>query len=121
MKEADELCLHGRALQAVDNLAGFLESRGVPGDAVASNYLSEWYKAKFEEIKLLSSQQYLFDPSVLIVGVIRDLVTTMAENNKMEVAEKNVLVPLSFIRSWADAFGKRVAKDESLLLKIAWK
>jgi hypothetical protein len=119
LREAEDLCLQTRALQTVESFVQFLESSGVPGDAVASQGFSTWYKAKFGELKAMSPQQYLFDPSLLVVGLIKDLATTLAQVNKLEVTRKNVLVPLCFVRCWAADFTDRVKRDELLLVKLA--
>lgn len=120
LQEAQELCLQTRALQAVDNLLKFLESSAVPGDAVASQGLSEWYRLKFGELKTMSRSpgQYLFDPSKLVVGLITDLATTLAETNKLDVTSKNIFIPLCFVRSWTTDISRRMEMDESLFVRF---
>ena len=119
LREATDLCLQTRTLQAADSLLRFFESSAVPGDAASSQCLSEWYKARFAELKGMQPGTFLFDPTMLVTGLIQDLAFTLAESNKLEVTNRSVLVPLCFVRSWATAFGDRVRKDRSLLLKVA--
>jgi hypothetical protein len=105
-------------LQSAESLRRFLESIGVAGDAVCSTGLSKWYQLKFMELKQASANNILFDPTILVVETIQDLVASLAQIHQFDIKSQKVLVPLSFIRSWAEMLATRVDKDPSLISKM---
>jgi hypothetical protein len=116
IQEAESLSLRTQSLQNVNSLLRFFESSIVPGDAAHSQTLSGWHQAKFRELREVSSTNHIFDPTVLVVNIIRDLVETLDTVNKLAVAQKNILIPLAFVRSWAASFEDCVTKDETTTL-----
>ena len=117
-EEAENLRFRTQVLQAANDLVTFLEKSGVPGDAVQSSCLSQWYKAKYTDLKSSAPTDFLFDPSILVVGIIQELVTTLNTVNKLDVARKNVLIPLSLVRSWEGSFKEDVTKDDAVLVRL---
>jgi hypothetical protein len=116
IREAESLSLRTQSLQNVNSLLQFFESSVVPGDAAHSQTLSEWHQVKFRELKEVSSANHIFDPTVLVVNIIRNLVKTLDTVNRLAVAQKNILIPLAFVRSWAASFEDCVTKDETTTL-----
>jgi len=119
--EAEKLCFKTRTLQVIDSLQAFLESRGVRGDAVHSSALADWYGLQFKELKKVSPSLYLFDPSILLSRLVRNLVFTLAEINKFDVSKTNVLIPLVFVWSWAQNLKSLLQADESILVEFAYE
>ena len=117
-QEAEILSFRTQVVKAANDLVTSLEKSGVPGDAVPSSCLSGWYKAKYTDLKSSVHTDFLFDPSVLVVGIIQELVTTLITVNKFDVARKNVLIPLSLVRSWEESFKEDVAKDDAILVRL---
>lgn len=66
-----------------------------------------WHKASYKALERASSDDYLFDPTVLVSRIMRDLIVTLDKTYKLDVTSKNVLVPLCFVRCWADKFTSR--------------
>jgi hypothetical protein len=118
VQEAENLSLCTRALQYAGSLLQFLESSGVPGDAVPSQAISEWYNVKYRELKKTPPADQLFDLSALIVGIIKDLAFTLDEVNRLNITQRSILVPLCLVRSWEISFNDRVLDDETLVKLI---
>jgi hypothetical protein len=119
-QEAERLSFRTQILQAANDLVAFLEKYAVvPGDAVHSSHLADWYKAKYADMKSALLVDFLFDPSVLVIGVIQELVTTLNTVNRFDVAHKHLLIPLSLVRSWEKSFKEDVAKDDAVLVRLS--
>jgi hypothetical protein len=118
LAEANNLCYKAQFLQSAGNLKRFLENLGVAGDAVCSTGLSKWYRSKFMELQQASTHNTLFDPTVLVVETMRDLVRSLAQIHQFDIQNQKVLVPLSFVRSWAETLATRVDQDPSLIPKM---
>jgi hypothetical protein len=118
LQEAEALCFRTRVLQAAVNFVAFLETSGVPGDAVPSRALGEWYKATYKALKVESTDDFLFDPSVLVVGIIQEFVGTVRRVNRLDIASKSILIPLAFARTWITDFRDEVKKDDGVLVRL---
>jgi hypothetical protein len=81
--------------------------------------MADWYQAMGSELKKANRREYLFDPMVVIVGVMKHLVSNLLTSNRMDVTSKPVLIPLCFVRQWAIEFSEVVEKDENSLQKYA--
>ena len=118
-EEAENLSFRTRVLQASKDLVDILGSSAVPGDAVPSSVLSEWYESKFSDLKAAHTITFLFDPSVIVVGIIQELVETLKTVNRFDVARRNVLIPLDFVQSWEISFKDAVMKDDVMLVQLS--
>jgi hypothetical protein len=121
LKEAKSLCFEMQVLQSANSLKQHLETNGVAGDAVPSTGLSTWYKLKYAELEQASMNYSIFDPTILVVETISDLITSIAKTHQFDIANQNVLIPLTFVRTWAVDLTARVKNDPSLISKMTCK
>lgn len=118
-EEALGLSLQSHALNSISSLASYLEKNGTQnGDGVYSSRLEGWYKETLETLKRYSVDEFLFDPTLLVAGVVQDVVQTLVRVNKLGVAGKNIIIPLSFIRAWYDDFTDRLKNDPTQTVKL---
>lgn len=106
-------------LQTAESMVVFLDSSAIPGDAVGSHALAEWYKVKFGELRAIPPNRFLFDPTLLVAGIVEDLGMTLANVNRLDVRNKSILIPLCFVRAWFEELKNRLGGDDLLLQRIA--
>ena len=119
LDEAISISFTTRASQTANSLKRYLESAGVAGDAVSSSKISNWYQAMCHDLKKSNRYDHLFDPTLLVVGIMKHLVTSLQTNNKLDAVSQSILIPLCFIRSWALDFAEAVKMDPAWLRSYA--
>jgi hypothetical protein len=123
LQEAQNLSFEKRALKNVDGLVRFLESAAMqPGDAVYARFMSKWYSSITSELKeelKTAYHRHLFDPTILAVGIIQDLGQTLCDTNGLDARSNDILIPMSFIRSWAVSLHHKIKEDMTYLVKMA--
>ena len=115
INEALSISFSSRVTAVVESLKSYLESVRVEGDAVLSSKMSDWYQAMGSELKKANRRDYLFDPTVVVVGVMKHLVTSLETQNHLDVTSEPILIPLCFVRRWAFDFAEAIRNDENSL------
>jgi hypothetical protein len=119
VKEGEERCLKACALSGMRSLVEHLEKSATPGDAVYSQHMGTWYKRTLDGLKGVPTGDYIFDPTLLALGLIQDFTATIRDIHKFDPANGNILIPLAFARTWLVVAQEKVEKDPVYLSRMA--
>ncbi|KDR77047.1 hypothetical protein GALMADRAFT_139071 [Galerina marginata CBS 339.88] len=101
-KEGQDLSFINLALKMVNACHTYLDGNKVEGDALHSSALAKWFLATSRELDGQSPTRFLFDPTLLAAGIVRDLGKTLLDVNRFDIdLNEVILIPMVFIRNWA--------------------
>ncbi|KDR68946.1 hypothetical protein GALMADRAFT_1353413 [Galerina marginata CBS 339.88] len=119
--EARDLSFVTLSLKVVTGCMEYLQARGIRGDVVESPALADWFAITSKEFEDAGREKFLFDPSVLIVGIISHLGLTLEGVNKFDINREGFLfIPLVFIRDWSKSMMDRLMGPERDATVSTW-
>lgn len=102
-KESAALSFASYALNTVTDCMTFFEGHVAEGDALHSETLKKWFSTSSRMLDDQDPANYLFDPTLLLVGVINHLRATIIDNHTFDIqGKKSISIPFIFIRGWFD-------------------
>ncbi|KAH9479717.1 hypothetical protein JR316_0008312 [Psilocybe cubensis] len=102
-KESDSLSFATFTLNTVIGGMEFFERHIVEGDALHSETLKKWFAITSQALNDQDPATFLFDPTILLVGVINHIRATIINNHTFDIqGKKSIAIPFAFIRSWFD-------------------
>ncbi|KDR65613.1 hypothetical protein GALMADRAFT_1364491 [Galerina marginata CBS 339.88] len=112
-EEAESLSFIRYALLAINNFLSSLEKqKQSPGDAVQASALESWYNSMLAALSEEGEEKFLFDPTLLLAGLIKHLGARIKEINGFDIAaEALLLIPMVFIRNWKEYMTGILAKS----------
>lgn len=105
MKEEKALSFVKLALDMVMECVIFLKEHQVMvGQALLSTNLEAWFNHISQKLEVSNKEIFLFDPTVLVFGIMKNLGSTLKRDNKLDITntEEVILIPTKFIQDWGD-------------------
>jgi len=79
----------------------FLFEKRAFGNAVPSTALEEWFNHKNDVLNKADKQVFLFDPTIIVVGLLRHMRSDIQQEHKFDIdIDEMVLIPFIFIATW---------------------
>lgn len=119
--EADRLSFTSFTQGLVSDCVSFLvKDQLAVGRAVHSTSLENWFTTTSKKLSMAKSDNFLFDPTVLIVGILRHLGTTLKQENRLDIegVEAIISIPINFIEEWGRSLQVRICgKDRDMVIR----
>ncbi|KDR74680.1 hypothetical protein GALMADRAFT_141035 [Galerina marginata CBS 339.88] len=111
--EAKSLSFTSYAHIAITDFLSYLEKqKQVPGDAIQSSALEAWYNQTVDALSREAQEKFLFDPTLLLAGIIQNLGTRIKVINNFDIAtEELIFIPMVFIRNWGKYLMEELISD----------